>query len=212
MIRLESLNVGPAKPLLIGDKPARSGIRKLPVTSAELYPHGFGGDEQADLKNHGGPDQAVYIYRTEDYAWWAGQLGRTLVPATFGENLTVSGFPEGVRIGDRLVFGEVLLEVSAARIPCDKLAARMNDPRFVKTFRQAERPGFYARVLQGGRLSVGDTAELIPNPEAAPSVLETFRWFYDPSPEAEPLREALKAPLAARLRGHLERKLAALTS
>jgi len=207
VIRLESLNVGAAKPLLIGDKPARSGIRKLPVTSAELHPHGFGGDEQADLKNHGGPDQAVYLYRTEDYAWWAGQLGRALAPATFGENLTVSGFPDGVRIGDRIGFGGVLLEVSAARIPCDKLAARMNDPKFVKTFRQAERPGFYARVLRAGRLNVGDAAEFIPNPEAAPSVLEAFRWFYEKHPDQVALQQALGAPLGVRLRRHLEGKL-----
>lgn len=208
MIWLESLSIGKAKPLVIGDEVARSGIGKASTQSANLGPNGFDGDEQADLKNHGGPDQAVYLYRTEDYMWWSERLNKTLTPGTFGENLSVSGLLETVRIGDRLAFGDVLLEVTAARIPCSKLAARMNDPHFVRVFTEAGRPGFYTRVLQGGRITVGDTAAYTPNPDIAPSVLETFRWFLDPRPDTDKLETALKAPLAARLRQSFEEKLA----
>jgi MOSC domain-containing protein YiiM len=207
VIRLESLNVGAAKPLVIGNEVVRSGIRKAPVAEADLGVHGFGGDEQADLNNHGGPDQAVYLYRSEDYAWWAERLGRALEPGTLGENMLVSGLPELLRIGDRLEVSEVLLELTAARIPCNKLAARMGDHGFVKTFRAAERPGAYARVLRPGRVRVGDTLSYGPTHDGAPTVLESFRWYYDKNPDADALRRALEAPLGARMRGHLERKL-----
>ncbi len=209
MIRLESLNVGEAKALVIGDEVAQSGIGKTPTQFADLGPDGFTGDAQADLKNHGGPDQAVYLYRTEDYAWWNEELNKTLALGIFGENLSVSGLPETVRIGDRLAFGEVLLEVTAARIPCSKLAAKMNDVHFVKTFTEAGRPGFYARVLQQGCVAVGDPAEYTPNPDAAPSVLETFRWFLEPNPDSKKLKAAFGAPLATRLRKRFEEKLSA---
>ena len=173
--------------MLSATKWQRAGSAKYRHSLPTLGLNGFNGDEQADLKNHGGPDQAVYLYRTEDYAWWSEQLNRALAPGIFGENLSVSGLPEPVRIGDRLAFGDVLLEVTAARIPCSKLAAQMNDVHFVKTFTEAGRPGFYARVLQQGRVQVGDLAEYTPNPDSAPSVLETFRWFLDPKPDAEAL-------------------------
>ncbi len=175
MIRLESLNVGEAKPLIVGNEVVQSGIVKTPTQFADLGLNGFSGDAQAD-KNHGSPDQAAYICRTEDHAWWREKPGK-LTSGISGENLTISGLPETVRIGDRLAFGNLLLEVTAARIPCSKLAARMNDVHFVKTFTEVGRPGFYVRVLRQGRVNVGDNAEYTPNPDAAPSVCETFAGF-----------------------------------
>ena len=65
-----------------------------------------------------------------------------LAPGTFGENLTISELESApLAIGDRLHISGVILEVTAPRIPCWKLAQRMGDPGFVKRFRAAERPG-----------------------------------------------------------------------
>lgn len=211
MITLVSLNVGRAEALPVGQNVVRSGILKTAVPHAELRRGGFVGDEQGDRKNHGGPDQAVYLYRTEDYAWWSAQLGRELTLGTFGENLSVSGLPEEVSIGDQLSFGAVRLEVTAPRIPCGKLAAKLGEVAFVKTFVRAERPGFYARVLAPGRVGVGDPGRYLPNPEAAPSVQEVFRLFYDKQPQAEALRRTLAAPIAVRTRRDFEKRLERLT-
>ena len=52
---------------------------------------GLEGDGVGDTEHHGGPDQAVYAYGTADYTWWAHELGRSLPPGTFGENLTIDG-------------------------------------------------------------------------------------------------------------------------
>ena len=105
-----------------------------------------------------GPDQALYLYSAEDYAWWAGELGAPPAPGTFGENLTLSSFgPVEVRIGDRFRVGAALVEATAPRIPCATFATRMGEPDWVKRFAAARRPGYLrarARARRGrGRRS-----------------------------------------------------------
>ena len=71
-------------------KSGRSGIDKRPVAGpVQLQVDGVVGDTVCDTPNHGGPDQAVYAYATEDLAFWSAELGRLV--RTVGENLTVSG-------------------------------------------------------------------------------------------------------------------------
>ena len=67
---------------------------------------GLAGDRVCDTKNHGGPDQALYVYAAEDSAWWAAQLAREIPPGLFGENLDTEGLDitnaligEGWRLG-----------------------------------------------------------------------------------------------------------------
>ena len=103
--------------------------------------------------------------------------------------------------------GEVILEVSAPRIPCATLAARMGDPRFVKRYRQAERPGLYCRVIQPGSLRVGENVRIEKYVGESISVLEMFRTFYDKHKSEAELRRQLKAPIAIRARVDLEEEL-----
>ncbi len=193
MIRLVSVN------LSRGEGP--SGINKRPVTSAFIHELGLAGDHIADREHHGGPDQAVYVYSAEDYDWWMEELGQPLAAGTFGENLTFSSFgPEPVRIGDRFRIGSVWLEVSAPRIPCATLAVHMNDPGFVKRFRQVGRPGFYARVLQPGLVQAPQAVEKVAAPSHHPTLVEVFALWYEKAPQPARLRWALGAPLAERAR------------
>ena len=79
-----------------------------------------------------------------------------IAPGTFGDNLTISGITSAdLAIGDRLIAGDVVLEVTAPRIPCGTLAARMDDPGFVKAYRDAARPGAYCRVIKEGEVRAG---------------------------------------------------------
>ena len=70
---------------------------------------GLVGDQQADLRVHGGADKAVYCYPIEHYARWREKLqGKEdlLVPGGFGENLTTQGLDEGrVCVGDIFQMG-----------------------------------------------------------------------------------------------------------
>src|SRR5512140_333389 len=125
-----SVNIGEKRTQPKGDGLEITGIFKVP-TDAEVQVSALGipSDVIWDQKNHGGPDQAIYIYGAPDYAWWSAELGRQLEPGTFGENLTLSEFESArYNIGDRLHIGSVILEFSAPRIPCSTLARRMRDP------------------------------------------------------------------------------------
>lgn len=209
-MELVSVNVGKAQKTTA--KSGRTGIYKRPLPGpVRITTNGPQGDTICDTKNHGGPDQAVYIYGLPDYAWWSEALGKDLEPGTFGENLTVSGFESAtLSVGDRLLVGDTVLEVTAPRIPCVTLAARMEDPAFVKRFRYAERPGVYCRVLQEGHAQVGDAVRLEPYEGETLGVLEMFRHFYKSKLDEATLRRHLAAPVAVRDRVGKEAALAKL--
>lgn len=210
-MRVVSLNLSRPRPFKVGNRDIETGIFKEAVAAAELTALGFTGDQVGNPKHHGGPDQAVYVYSADDYAWWAEQLGFELESGTFGENLTLSTFGRGeVHIGDHFEVGQTLLQVTAPRIPCATLAAKMDDPGFVKRFRQARRPGFYARVLQTGLVQVGDPVERIPATTRYPSIAEVFELWYEASPAPETLRWVLLSPIAERARRYYSQQLASL--
>ena len=124
-MELISVNIGRAEPIKKAKKSGVTGIFKRPLQAGgHIGPEGLDGDVIVDTESHGGPDQAVYVYGTNDYAWWSAALGRDLEPGTFGENLTIGGLESAqFNIGDRLQLGDVILEVTAPRIPCSTLAA-----------------------------------------------------------------------------------------
>lgn len=208
-MQLLSVNVGRERTIWDGETSGKTGIYKLPADGpVRVTSLGLEGDAVCDAKHHGGPDQAVYVYGAPDYAWWSEALGQELPPGTFGENLTISALESaGLRVGDRLQVGAVTLQVTAPRIPCRTLAARMEDPSFVKRFRQAERPGLYCRVLQEGLLQAGDPVSLEGYDGETLTILEMFRDYYEPRPGEAGLRRILAAPIAVRARRDTNEKL-----
>jgi MOSC domain-containing protein YiiM len=178
-----------------------TGIFKIPVIGPVAVGElGLAGDAVLNEKHHGGPDQAVYLYRQEDYEWWSSELGATVEPGTFGENLTVTGLPEpGLIVGSRMSFETVVLEVTAPRIPCNTLAQRMDDPRFAKHFMRAERPGIYCRVIHGGLVEAGDSFTLTQGDADGVSTLDMFRAA-SRKLSPEDLNRFLAAPIDIRSR------------
>ena len=214
-MRLTSVNIGRAKQLAVGERTIETGIYKRPVLSPVHVGHlGLDGDTIVDTKVHGGPDQAAYVYGSEDYDWWAMGIGRPLEPGTFGENLTVDGLLSAdYAVGDRLEIGDtVVLEVTAPRMPCDTLAQRMGKPQYLKLFRDSERPGLYCRVIVEGSIRVGDIVTLIPFEGDRVTMLELFRAHYAKQTPEETLRRFLAAPLAERVRQEKLEQLEKLTA
>lgn len=210
-MKLLSVNIGELRSIPGSRSKSRTGIFKEPVQGAlEVTPEGLVGDHIGSKKYHGGPDQAVYIYSAEDYRWWEKALGRDLPPGTFGENLTVSTLGQlPPRIGDVWqISGGVTLELSAPRIPCSTLAARMNESKFVRMFAKANRGGAYARVLSVGTLRAGLPIAVTETNLDYPTIDQLFAEWHRRRKDPELLRRALASPLAATARSAVEKWLA----
>jgi MOSC domain-containing protein YiiM len=203
-IAIQSVNISGLAPLVPGVKRTRTGIHKQPVSAPiAVTTLGLEGDRVGNTTHHGGPDQAVYLYSAEDYAWWRTQLGSPCSPGLFGDNLTIDRWWPDPRIGDRLTIGDVTLELTAPRIPCNTLATRMEDPGFVKRFADAGRPGAYARVIQTGVIAAGTTGIVQPSIHPWPTIAELNVLWLRKSRDASALRAMLAAPVAARYREKL---------
>ena len=209
MMRLSSVNLGQERTLQRKDRVEQTGIFKFPTAEpVKLTKLGLEGDVIISKKHHGGPDQAVYVYGGADFKWWSEELGKEILPGTFGENLTISDLESTqFSIGDYIHIGEVTLQVTAPRIPCATFAARMEDPQWVKRFRYAERPGLYCRVIKEGFVQAGDTVSIEKYTGEAISALEMYRDYYDRNKSEETLRRHLNAPIAIRARRALESEL-----
>ena len=154
----------------------RTGIDKRPVTAPVLLADdAVEGDVVADRKNHGGYDQAVYAYAREDADWWEKELGVVLTYGKFGENLTSQGIEvSGAVIGERWSIGSAILEVSQHRTPCRVFAGFWERPNLIKEFTDAGRPGAYLRIIQEGRVCVGDAIVVAEIPAHGITVADLF--------------------------------------
>ena len=195
-MELLAINLSGLKKVAYKDRWIDTGIYKEPVQGAiRLTECGLEGDGQADLKNHGGPDKAVYVYTLENYRYWEWELGRDLPFGQFGENFTVTGMPdEAVHIGDIFRIGEVKVQVSQPRVPCFKLGIKMEAPAFVGRFHHSGRVGFYLRVLQQGVVTAGDAIELLEAYPAKLSIGEAMLALNKGPRQREIIDRALEIP------------------
>ena len=73
---------------------SRGGVPKTAVLEALVTSEGIAGDVQRDLRYHGGPDRAVWMYSLDLVAALQRE-GHPIAAGTAGENLTVSGVDWG---------------------------------------------------------------------------------------------------------------------
>lgn len=174
----------------------RSAIDKRPVDGiVGVQTLGLQGDDIADLKHHGGPDKAVYAFAGEDLDAWSAELGRTLRPGQFGENLSTRGIDVTEScIGDRWRIGTAVLEVATVRIPCSVFAGFIDERQWVRRFMRTGRPGAYLRVIDQGQLAAGDRIDVIESRAHHVTVGLTFRAL---TTERELLPRLLEEPRLA---------------
>lgn len=190
---VRSLNVGKPVEVEHQGKKVRTGIFKTPVTEARyLSSVNFAGDEQADLKNHGGPDKAVCVYPYERYAYWEEKLGITLALGAFGENITTEGMLEDeICIGDRFRMGGTMVQVSQPRQPCFKLGVKHGLPELPLAIQQTGYTGYYFRVLQEGEVRPGDQLELVERHPAGVTLTFANRVMHVDKEDADGIRRIL---------------------
>jgi MOSC domain-containing protein YiiM len=157
-----------------------TAIDKRPTTGPiRVGRLGLRADVQADRKNHGGDEKAIYAYAQEDADFWTTELGRDLPSGWFGENLRVAGLDvSNARVGDRWRIGDTVeLEVTMPRSPCATFArwVAQGERGWVKRFATEGRLGAYLRVINTGPIAAGDEIEVLASPADAPTILEVFR-------------------------------------
>ena len=210
-MRIEQINLGSRAPILVSGKTRATGIFKEEVKGpVSISKSGLLGDVIVNEKHHGGPDQAVYLYSLEDYSLWAEMLDKPVSAGTFGENLTTAGLNlSDICVGDVLESESVALQVTAPRIPCSVLAARMNDKQFGKKYMEVGCSGAYCRVLKTGQVKVGDEFAHVPF-EGDRIPLALFLEDSHAKLSVKSLKRYLSVPIDERTREDFTKKLAAI--
>lgn len=192
---------------------SRSAIDKHPVADAvQVDINGILGDEQGDLRVHGGPDKAIHHYPFDHYAAWRADIGALPMlaqPGAFGENLSTTGITEAdICVGDRLRMGNVVLEVSQLRQPCWKLNDRFDTRDMARRVQHTGRTGWYYRVLEGGTLRAGDTLAWLERPWPQWPLARVLDVLYRNMLDRAALENMLALPLTPSWRKLVEGRLA----
>jgi MOSC domain-containing protein YiiM len=150
---------------------SRGGVPKRAIPEAEVNTLGIVGDACAHPAIHGGPRQALLLITSEGIEELTA-LGFPLFHGALGENLTTRGLDRRtLRVGQRHRIGNVIVEITKVRVPCDTLSvygagiqAAMYDKQVKAGDPASSRwglSGFYTSVLQPGRIRMGDPISLL---------------------------------------------------
>lgn len=152
----------------------RTGIYKDPIEHADVTEEGIIGDYQADRRFHGGPEKALHQYAQPSYARIVSrypELEGTAVPGSIGENVSSHHLADAnVCIGDIYRLGAVLVQVSQPRSPCWKINHKFGIEKLSLFIEQQRITGWYYRVLETGKIQVGDAIELVERPNKGASI------------------------------------------
>lgn len=192
-----SLNVGKPQDQEWNGKTIRTSIFKVPVSERRKVCFlGIEGDEQSDLRVHGGINKAVYAYDLSHYSHWKNIIHReSWNNGLFGENLTTKGLlDEKVRIGDVYQVGSAIVQVVQPRFPCTKLNIRFNLPDMMEKFIEQKRNGIYFKVLEEGFVQAGDNINLIEQSPYAVTVQAYVDCYYAKGSNRAVLNTILSIP------------------
>ncbi len=220
-MKLLSLQIG--KPRTFGEKGAtdyydkewRTAIFREPVVGPVwLSQTTLAGDQVANRRFHGGPDKAVNVYPSEHYAQWQHELQLPdITHGGFGENFTTEGWLETeVCIGDSFTIGSAVVQVSQPRQPCGTLARRWRVKDFPARVINANKTGWYLRVLQEGEVRAGLPFALLERPHPEWTIAAANEVMYFRKKDAEAIRALATCPaLAQAWRDELLQRLQPLT-
>jgi MOSC domain-containing protein YiiM len=204
-----SVNVAAPRPVDWDNRGMPSAIDKRAAAGrVPLDELGLAGDRVGDPSRHGGADQAVYAYASEDAAWWAAELDRVVAPGSFGENLSTQDIDlTGAVIGEVWTVGTAVLQVSCPRVPCHTFAGFWGVPDLIKRFTARATPGTYLRVRGVGEVGAGDRIQVASRPDHGVTVGVAFRALLT-EPDLLPLLVDLP-DLAEKYRTTAQRRVAA---
>lgn len=194
-MKINALFAGKPQPL--GPRGSPSSIVKHPVEQLDVSFTGTVQDEQANKKLHGGPEKVLHQYGPAAYSTLQSTYAEgTFHPGTIGENISVEGMEDdNVFVGDQYQMGEVILEVSAPRAPCNKISHRFGIANLDRFVGQQGLTGWYYRVIKQGTLRVGDTVKRLHRPIDSVSIKDLVTCVFSKTPHPHAAGYAQLKPL-----------------
>lgn len=139
----------------IGLRPARD----VPMASVDGADAVAGLGLQGDRYAGGSGKRGITLIQAEHLPVIAALAGHPVIPpATLRRNLVVAGIPLSALKGQRFRVGEVLLEGTGDCDPCSRMEDALG-PGGYNAMRGMG--GLCARILEGGRVGVGDAVEWV---------------------------------------------------
>jgi len=135
----------------IGLRPKRD-VPMLEVREADAVAgKGLRGDRYAS----GSGKRGITLIQAEHLPVIAALSGHEKIsPATLRRNIVVSGLPLTALIGKKFRIGDVILEGTDACDPCERMEAALGPGAYNA---MTGLGGLCARIVQGGKISVGDS-------------------------------------------------------
>jgi MOSC domain-containing protein YiiM len=150
---------------------SNGGMPKLPIPEGEVTRLGLTNDRHAHPHIHGGERKALLLVTSEGIEELK-DAGFPLFHGALGENVTTVGIDRrSVYIGQRYRIGEIVVEITKVRSPCEQLSvygfdlqSAVYDPDVKAGNLRSPRwglSGFYASVTQAGTIRTGDPITLL---------------------------------------------------
>ncbi len=178
-----------------------SSLEKKPVCHAVyLRRDHLAGNEQADLRHHGGEDKTLYTMPMEHVCHWRSVYSLPDLPfGGLGENLTVLGALEtDVCIGDRFQLGEAVVQISQPRLPCWKIGRLWGVQEFGAQMEAEGRCGWYFRTIQEGSFSLADDLILLERVQPEWTIARVFQIITHPFEDLQSSKALLSIPEASK--------------
>jgi MOSC domain-containing protein YiiM len=136
----------------------KGGVPKPQVQRLQVTIDRCVGDFQRDKKHHGGPQRVVCLFSDEVITTLQGE-GHPIFPGSVGENILLREVDwKLVKVGTRLHFDQLVLEVTSDAPPCKTIRDSFTDGQFTKISAKVE-PNFtrwYAKVITEGQVCIGE--------------------------------------------------------
>jgi len=196
-MKIVSLNVGRPQQKEWQGKIVVTSIFKKPVADRrKISITNIEGDEQSDLRVHGGINKAVYAYDVSYYLHWKNILQRDdWSYGLFGENLTTEGLTDKeVRIGNIYKLGTAKLQAIQPRFPCIKINIRFGLTDMIERFINEKKNGIYFRVIEEGDARVNDEISLVEESPHKVSIQDFVECYYAKGRDKPMVKKILAIP------------------
>jgi len=143
----------------------QGGVPKLPINKAQIKFEGVDGDFnkfRTEKKNSTGT-RAVTLFSLEQIEKLKSE-GHAIDVGTTGENITIEGVDwPSLEVGDRMMIGEAMIELSEPTAPCSKIGKSFIDGAFSRIDHELELgwSRWSASVIEEGQVEIGSQVILL---------------------------------------------------